>query len=106
MRGSLAVAGVFGLLVGLSSFFVVSLQREEIAASGKETTELGIALEKAKQETLALQKTLAWRTLEPDQIEIISKMLSGSKSAGHFLVLNSSDPEPREAAPQPPSAPT
>lgn len=36
MRFSLAVVGVFGLLVGLSTFFVVTLQREELAASKSE----------------------------------------------------------------------
>jgi hypothetical protein len=35
MRGSLAIVGVLGLLVGLSTFFVVTLQREEIAESAK-----------------------------------------------------------------------
>jgi hypothetical protein len=39
MRGSLAIVGVFGLLVGLATFFVVTLQREEIATSKDELEE-------------------------------------------------------------------
>jgi hypothetical protein len=33
MRGSLLVVGVFGLIAGLSTWFVVKLQRVEIAKS-------------------------------------------------------------------------
>ena len=36
MRLSLALTGVFGLIVGISTYLVVTLQREEIAASREE----------------------------------------------------------------------
>lgn len=36
MRASLAIAGLFGLIVGLATWFVVKLQREELAASKQE----------------------------------------------------------------------
>lgn len=60
MRGSLAIVGVFGLLVGLATFFVVTLQREEIAESKSEfdkykisaaadaDAKIGVAREEAK----------------------------------------------------------
>jgi hypothetical protein len=40
MRGSLAVVGVAGLLVGLATYFVVSLTREEVEESKKQSQQL------------------------------------------------------------------
>lgn len=39
MRGSLAIVGVFGLLVGLATYFVVTLTREEAAESKRQFEE-------------------------------------------------------------------
>jgi hypothetical protein len=61
MRGSLAVVGVFGLLVGLSTFFVVTLQREEIVESKNEMDSYKLTVESkvadAKKEGLDAGKS-------------------------------------------------
>jgi hypothetical protein len=59
MRYGLAVAGAAGLIVGLATWFVVQLQREEIAASARELEEYkldaGRRIEAAKAEALRAQ---------------------------------------------------
>lgn len=56
MRFSLAVIGIFGLIVGLSTWFVVKMQREEIAASQGEFERYKLEASKEIAESNARQK--------------------------------------------------
>ena len=55
MRFSLAIVGVFGLIVGLSTWFVVKLQRAEIAESKIESDKYKIDTSKEISEAKARQ---------------------------------------------------
>jgi hypothetical protein len=61
MRWSLLVVGVSGLIAGLSTWYVVKLQRVEIAQSAKELEEYksdaAVKVEEAKKEGIAAGKT-------------------------------------------------
>jgi hypothetical protein len=61
MRGSLLVVGVFGLIAGLSTWYVVKLQRAEIAHSAIELEEYksdaAVKVEEAKKEGIEAGKT-------------------------------------------------
>jgi hypothetical protein len=64
MRGSLAIVGVFGLLVGLATFFVVTLTREEAAESKKQLDEASILAAKLNNDTARLTaENLALQTV-------------------------------------------
>lgn len=75
MRASLAIAGVFGLIVGLSTWFVVKLQREEITASKQEFDSYKLETEKKISEANAAGKSAkadaakATATAEAEQVE-------------------------------------
>ena len=57
MRGSLALVGVFGLIVGLSTWYVVKLQRHEIQLSNER-------IAAAELETARLRKEFGPRNLD------------------------------------------
>lgn len=57
MRGSLAVVGVFGLLVGLATFFVVTLTREEAAESKRQLEEYKVEASKEVAAAVAIGET-------------------------------------------------
>ena len=110
MRGSLAVVGVFGLIVGISTFFVVKLQRLELAEANREMTEYKLAAtrdiataqsagEAAKAEAakaqLELAKFKAPRTLSSEQVGRISaKLLPFASTQFDMGVGPQGDPEP------------
>lgn len=86
MRGSLAIVGVFGLLVGVSTFFVVRLQREEIAASNERVAELN-------NETARLEKVVAGRQFTTEQISSIAVALNSFAGRKVYLSSYSGDAE-------------
>ena len=71
MRGSLAIVGVFGLLVGLATFFVVTLQREEISSSKQEfdkyKTEAAEQISEAQARTASATALAADATLKANR---------------------------------------
>jgi hypothetical protein len=77
MRASLAAAGIFGVIVGLSTWVVVRLQREEIAASKQEFERYKLGVEKdiaeanarTKQAELELQRLKQPRTVNPGALK-------------------------------------
>jgi hypothetical protein len=90
MRFSLALAGVFALIVGVSTYFVVTLQREEIAASRDEferykldagakisaaNAEAASASQNAAQAQLALEKLKAPRLLSANAVATLSTQM-------------------------------
>jgi hypothetical protein len=85
MRGSLAAVGVFGLIVGIATWYVVKLQRVEIEASSKEIEELRSA-------NLALEKQISPRRLSAGQQEAIAAALT--KFAGRAVDVASYGQEP------------
>ena len=62
-------------------------------ANSRPNHELEIELEAARQETLFLQKSVAWRDVGQIQASIIEKVLSGKNIEGHFVVMNATDLE-------------
>jgi hypothetical protein len=81
---------------GVVAFFsVVAVLALYFAATGanERTAQLELALEKAKQETLLLQKDVAWRRVDEKQETILAQKLTDQKVEGHFIVLNWNDPE-------------
>jgi hypothetical protein len=116
MRGSLAVVGVFGLLVGLATFFVVTLQREEIveskneldaykveagerisvASAAGETAKADVAkanaeITEAKRQTAVLEKDAAEARLEQERLkaQLAWRSLSPAAFARLVEVLSS-----------------
>jgi len=71
MRASLAIIGIFGLIVGLSTWFVVKLQREEIRLSSERIAaneaKTRQAIADAAKAQLELEKYKAPRNLTADQ---------------------------------------
>jgi len=123
MRASLAIVGVAGVIVGLATFFVVKLQREEIAASKDEferykisakaesdnvtadaakANERAATLEKQAAElkaaNLALEAKVAPRRLSGDQKSKILSALSGAVPLPIAVVSRLMDAEGRDFA--------
>ncbi len=83
MRGSLVAAGAFALLGGLATWFVVSLQREELAESKMEferyKLETGKKISESdartKEAELALAKIRTPRSLDPEaKARVVAKI--------------------------------
>src|SRR5258707_15461317 len=68
-------------------------QKTRAAEFERNTRQLEVNLEAAKKETLTLQHSVAWRTIDEKQASIIEKTLSGKNVEGHFIVMNRDDPE-------------
>ena len=100
MRFSLAIVGVFGLLVGLSTFFVVTLQREEIANSRteveqlkKDTAEANRVAEGEKLARLKLENEMAWRFLSEEQQTELTNAAKPFAGTVFDLITYQDDPE-------------
>jgi hypothetical protein len=118
MRGSLLIVGVSGLIAGLSTWFVVKLQRAEIAQSALELTQYksdaAVKVEEARNEgvkagekagnallraeelraaNLLLEAQIAPRRLEPSQQQKIANALVGFAGRNVAVVSYSLDVE-------------
>lgn len=101
MRVSLALIGIFGLIVGVSTWFVVKLQREEIRQSNERIAANEVIAGRLKSENLILQKeliatqhALADRHIWPDASAAMQKALakfSGTATRLFVYPASSSD---------------
>jgi hypothetical protein len=80
------VGALFSVVAVLALYFAATNANER-------TAELELALEKAKQETLLLQRGTAWRRVDETQEAILAKELTGKNAEANFIVLNWNDPE-------------
>ncbi len=81
----------FIVAVGVVLEFGAELIGKPLERKIEAARELQIA--ELNNETVRLQKSVAWRKIEDDQAAKITSALSGTKATGHLLILNRNDPE-------------